>query len=186
MENSNYTNGSNPVKYWYLPLILGLIFIAVGIWVIFAPVESFLAFSMLFAVAFLISGILGISYAISNRKIISAWGWSLASGIAELLIGILLIGRPDISAIILALFVGFAVLFRSIMAIIWAYEFKKLVDPGWRGLLILGILGVLFSLILLWNPVLAGLTVVVYASAAFIVTGGFQVYFSLKLKKQKK
>jgi len=74
MGNSNYTNGSSSVKYWYLPLILGLIFIAVGIWIIFTPVESFLAFSLLFAIAFLISGILGIIYALQNRKILSGWG----------------------------------------------------------------------------------------------------------------
>ncbi len=183
METSNYTNGSKPVKYWYLPLILGLIFIAVGIWVIFTPAESYLALSILFAIAFLISGILGISYAISNRKRLTGWGWSLAAGIAELLIGILLITRLELSVVILALFVGFAVLFRSIMAIIWAYEFKRLLAPGWGGLLALGILGALLALILLWNPILAGFTIVAYTSAAFIVIGGFQVYLSLKLKR---
>jgi len=72
------------------------------------------------------------------------------------------------------------------MAILWAFEFKKLTAPGWGGLLALGILGVLFSLILLWNPLLAGLTMVIYASVAFIIIGGFQVYLSFKLRKLNK
>ncbi len=183
MEHSNYYNEPGPVKYWYLPLILGLIFIAAGVWVIFTPVESYLALSILFAITFLISGIIGISYAVSNRNILSGWGWSLAAGIAELLIGILLIARLEFTVVILALFVGFAVLFRSVMAVIWSFEFKKLEVPGWGSLLALGILGVLLALILLWNPILAGLTVVAYTSAAFVVTGGFQVYLSFQLRK---
>lgn len=183
METLNYTNGSRPVKRWYLPLILGLIFIAVGIWVIFTPIESYLALSILFAIVFLISGVLGISYAISNREILSGWGWSLAAGIAELLIGILLIIRLELTVVMLALFVGFAILFRSIMAVIWSFEIKKLELSGWGSLLVLGILGAVFALILLWNPILAGLTVVAYTSAAFLVIGGFQVYLAIKIRK---
>lgn len=179
-------NNSNSVKRWYLPLILGIIFIAVGVWIIFTPAESYLALSILFAITFLISGILGISYAISNREILSGWGWSLAAGIAELIIGILLITRLDFTVVILALFVGFSILFRSIMAVIWSFEIKKYELSGWGSLLALGVLGALLAFILLWNPVLAGLTAVVYTSAAFIVIGAFQVYLAIKLKKLKR
>lgn len=183
MENLNNMDQQQPVKHWYLPLILGIVYIAVGIWVIFTPVASYVALAIFFALAFLISGILGIIYAISNRQTISGWGWSLAAGIVELLIGILLIARIDLTIVTLALFVGFALLFRSIMAIFWSFEVKKMEVSGWGGLLALGILGVILAFILLWNPILAGLTVVVYTSAAFITLGGFQIYFSFKLKK---
>ena len=149
-------------------------------------VESYLALSILFAITFLISGGLGIGYAISNRNILPGWGWSLAAGIAELLIGILLVVRLDVTVIVLALFVGFAILFRSIMAIIWSVELKDLPASGWGSLMALGILGVLFAFILLWNPFLGGLTVVVYTSVAFIMVGVFQVYLSLKLRNLKK
>ena len=107
----------------------------------------------------------------------------MAAGIAELLIGILLIARPEITVLVLALFVGFAIMFRSITAIVWAFELKKMGVSNWGLLLLLGILGALFAFIMLWNPLLAGLTIVAYTSLAFIVIGGFQVYFALKLKQ---
>jgi len=37
---------SEQTRRWYLPLILGLLFIAVGIWIVFTPVESFLALAI--------------------------------------------------------------------------------------------------------------------------------------------
>src|SRR5699024_2382358 len=116
-----------------------------------------------------------------NRKILSGWGWSLAAGIAELLIGILLIARMDFTMVMLALFVGFAILFRSIMATVWSFELKRMEVSNWGGMLILGILGIVLALILLSYPIVDLLSVVVYTSAAFVVIGIFQVYLAIKL-----
>ena len=69
---------------------------------------------------------------------------------------------------------------------IWSFELKKLGISGWGAMLVLGILGALMAFILLWNPLLAGLTVVVYTAVAFITIGGLQVYLSLKLRKLNK
>ena len=170
-------------KYWFLPFILGIAFILVGIWVYFTPAVSYMALSMLFAATFVVSGLLGMIHAITNKDYLIGWGWSMIAGIAELLIGILLLARPEITAVVLALFVGFAILFRSITAIFWSLEIKKLQISNWVSLLILGVLGAIFAFILLWNPILAGLTIVIYTSLAFIMIGMFQVYFSLKLRK---
>ena len=185
MINSNSNDAHRRGKHWYLPFILGIIFILVGLWVFFTPAASYLALSILFAATFVVSGILGTTYAIANKNILRGWGWSLAAGIAELLIGILLLGRPEITMVILALYVGFAILFRSIMAILWSFEFKRLQAPRWGGLLVLGILGAIFAFILLWNPVLASLTIVAYTALAFVMIGSFQVYFGLRLKKMR-
>lgn len=181
--NDDFNNVPTQVRYWFLPMIFGIIFIIVGIWVFLTPEESYIALSVLFALTFLISGSLGIMYAISNRNVIKGWGWSLAAGIAELLIGILLTSRSDITVLVLALFVGFAVLFRSILAIIWSFELKNLQVQNWGSLLILGILGLVLAFIMLWNPLFAGLTIVIYTALAFIVIGGFQMYLSYKMKK---
>ncbi|HLR33584.1 MAG TPA: DUF308 domain-containing protein [Fodinibius sp.] len=185
MENTDLNNTQKPGKHWYLPLIIGILFILIGLWVFLTPAASYLALSMLFAATFVVSGLLGITYAISNHRRLSGWGWSLAAGIAELLIGILLLSRPELTVIILALFVGFAIMFRSITAIVWSFELKKIGVSNWGTLLVLGILGALFAFIMLWNPILAGLTIVAYTSLAFIVIGGFQVYFAIKLKNLK-
>lgn len=182
MENSLLQT----VKNWYLILILGIILIFVGIWVFSTPVLSYATLSILFASAFLVTGILEIAYAISNSKQMENWGWSLMSGIIDLLIGILLMSLPATAMMFLAFYVGFGVLFRSTLAIGRAIDLKKWKIEGWGYLLLIGILGLIFSFILIWNPVFAGLTIVFYTGMAFIMIGIFQILLSFRLRKLKK
>ena len=171
------------IKYWYLPLLIGLLFIVLGIWVLATPLSSYLSLSLLFSLSFLVTGIFETVLAITNRKRIDNWGWVLASGILNTLIGILLLVTPTISVITLPYYVGFTVLFRSLTAIGMSIELKNYGIADWRNLLLLSILGVIFAFILLWNPLLAGASLVIWTALSIISMGGFSIYFSLKLKK---
>lgn len=183
METQNFGSIRKTGKYWYLLTLLGIAFILVGVWVFRTPLQSYITLSVLFALTFLFTGIMELIYAISNRKLLDNWGWSLAGGIIDFLIGIMLVANPQISLLVLPFYVGFAILFRSIMAIGWSIELKKHKVLSWGSLLGMGIIGLVFAFIMLWNPVFAGLTIVFYTAAAFIVTGVFQIYLSVRLKK---
>lgn len=185
MSESMHPARSRATSHWYLPLLLGILFIALGVWVLVTPLESFLALAIFFAVTFLISGVLEIVYAISNRHSINKWGWSLAVGIVDLVIGIILVSTPALSMVVLPLYVGLGVLFRATLAVGWAFELKRREVPNWGWLLVIGILGLLFALIMLWNPLFGGLTIVIYTGLALISIGLFQVFLSLRLKKYR-
>ena len=110
------------------------------------------------------------------------WGWVLAGGIIDLLLGIWLISSPLLSITVLPFVVGFMLMFRSMMAMGFAFDLKDFPDSGWGWLLALGILGLLFSFVLLWNPLFAGLTIVIWTGCAFITIGIFRIILSFKLK----
>lgn len=186
MFNDTIDSIKDTIKHWYLPLILGIIFIAVGIWSIMTPASTYLSLALLFSVTFFVAGLFEIIFSISHRKQLDGWGWSLASGILSSIIGVLLIVYPQISIITLPLFVGFVVLFQSSMAIAWSIELKKYKVSNWGWLLFAGILGVIFSFILLMNPLFAGLTVAAFTGIALITIGIFHIHFSIELKKLKK
>lgn len=183
MENSNFRPFKTAGKHWYLPLISGILFICIGLLVFSTPLKSYLTLAAIFAVTFLFTGVIEIIYAIANHKKSDNWGWSLAGGIIDFLLGILLVSHPDITIIILPFYIGFGILFRSIMAIGWSLELKRQQISDWGNLLAVGILGAILAFILLWNPVLAGFTIIFYTALAFIVIGIFQIYLSFKLKK---
>ncbi|PHN07036.1 HdeD family acid-resistance protein [Flavilitoribacter nigricans] len=170
------------IKYWYVPLIVGLLLLVTGIWTLFSFEESFLALSLLFSISFLVSGLMDVYFAISHRHELDNWGWSLVLGIFTAIIGFVLLTRPELSMITLPLYVGFGVLFRSIMAIGWALELKNYGVLDWGNLMIIGTLGALFSFILLWNPLFAGMTIVFWTAMALIITGGFNIYLAGKLR----
>ncbi len=171
------------VKHWYLSLILGVIFIITGIWVLRTPVESYLALSILFSVTFFVNGIFEIIYSISNRKQLNNWGWVLAGGIVDLLFGIWLLSSPLLSIAVLPFFVGFMLMFRSFTAIGFAIDLKSFGVKGWGWLLALGILSMLFSFVLIWKPMFAGFTIVIWTALAFITIGVFKIILSFRLKR---
>src|ERR1700733_13967652 len=117
MANLLFKRVKKAVDYWYLLLLVGLLFIGIGIWCFITPIGAYLTLALIFSVSFLASGLFEIVFAISNRKNIDNWGWTLASGIIGLIIGFLLVTNPLLSISLLPLYVGFVVLFRSIMAI---------------------------------------------------------------------
>jgi len=173
------------VKHWYIPFIIGLMFITVGIWTIFSPLESYLALAWLFIISFIISGIFEIYFALSNKDELDHWGWELVNGLFGLIIGVVMLLNPELSILTLPMYIGFVVLFRSFMAISSSIELKKYGVLDWGNLMGIGILGTIFGFILLWNPLFAGLTLVAWTGIAMITIGGYGVYFAIKLKKLK-
>lgn len=174
------------VKNWYILLIVGLIFLGSGIYAFFSPEGTFLALALLFAWSFLVSGGIEIVFSISNREELDNWVWTLIFGVITFLVGLLLLARPEITLITLSLSLGFLVLFRSIGTISFALDLKSYEDnQGWGTLLALGILGLLFSFLLLWNPALAGVTIAFWMGLTLVIAGIMSVYLALKLRKLK-
>ena len=186
MKNQVLTSARKSIKYWYIPLIIGLIFLATGIYTFMVPLESYLTLTLLFGISFLVSGIMEVSFSIANRKYIENWGWSLVSGILSLAIGILLMFRPDLSILTLPFYVGFWVFFRSLMAIGTSIDLKRFGILDWGNLMLIGVFGLIFSFFLIWNPLFAGITIVVWTALALISIGIFGIYFAFKLRKLKK
>jgi uncharacterized membrane protein HdeD (DUF308 family) len=187
---NSYTMGSttlktvqSAVKHWYIPLIFGIVLLLVGIDVLVTPVASYLTLSMIFSICFLASGILQLLFSITNRDRLHSWGWYLAGGILYTLIGILLVSQPQITISTLPFFVGFFVLFQSAGALAWAYDLKHMGVSRWGNVAILGVLGIIFSFILLWNPLFAGLSLVIWTGMAFLFAGIAAIMLSFHLKK---
>ena len=56
------------VKNWWTSLLLGIVYIIVALWLMFSPLSSYVALSIVFSISMLISGILEIIFSLSNRK----------------------------------------------------------------------------------------------------------------------
>ncbi|HLO80282.1 MAG TPA: DUF308 domain-containing protein [Chitinophagaceae bacterium] len=185
MANTPFNTVINSIKYWYIPLIIGIILLLVGFYVFATPATSYLTLSVIFSLSFLASGILQVAFSIANRNQLYGWGWYLAGGILYTLCGLILISRPDISITTLPFVVGFFVMFKSVNILAWAFDLKNLGIIQWGNIAIVGILGIIFSFILIWNPVIAGLSLVSCTALAFIFAGIAAIMVSVKLKNIK-
>jgi uncharacterized membrane protein HdeD (DUF308 family) len=131
----------------------------------------------------LYSGITEILFSISNRNEIDNWGWTLTFGVLTFVLGVLLVVNPEIPMKTLPIYIGFIVLFRSIMGISYAIELKNYGVKDWKNLLMIGVLGLILAFILVWNPLFAGMTIMFWIGIAIVAAGIFSIYLAFKLRK---
>ncbi len=172
----------NAVKNWWVSLIMGILFIGTALVLMFCPLEGYTALVALFSVCMFANGILEIVFSVSNKNVLPAWGWYLASGIIDLLLGIFLICYPGLTAIIIPLILAFWIMFRGFTAIGLSIDFSKMGVKGWGWYLVFGILAVLCSIAIIWQPA-AGILASVYIVAfAFMFMGFFRIMLAFELR----
>lgn len=176
---------SNSVKHWYLPLIIGVLFILFGIYIFTVPLETYLTLSIFFSASYIFSGLMDIFFSIGNNKTLKGWGWYLVGGIFTLAIGIYLAIYPGISMVVLPFFVGFTMLFRSFQLLGFSFDMKDLKILNWGNAAITSVLGIILSLLLLANPIFTGISLVTITALSFIFVGIASVVLAFNLKKLK-
>ena len=175
----------NTVKNWYIPAIIGVLFILLGGYLFSVPVATYLTLTIFFSLTFLFSGILEIVFSVQNKDELEGWGWYLTSGIFSLLIGVALVAKPEVAATTLPFFIGFSLLFRSFQGLGFAFELKNYGVIKWGNLAILSILGIVFSFLLIANPIFTGISLVVMTALSFIFVGISAIVLAFQLKKLK-
>lgn len=173
------------VKNWWIFLILGIFLVICGFWVMMTPVESYITLAIFFSVMVFANGIFDIAFSISNSKILKGWGWHLAGGILETLLGVILIIHPALTMNILPLMLGFWLMFGAVSIISGAFDLKSYKINGWGWMLVLGIILMVFSFMVIGNPIFGSGTIVIMTSIAIITYGISYITFGLHLKKVK-
>lgn len=176
----------SPVKNWWMSLLLGLLYIAVALCLMFAPLNSYIALSVIFSISILVSGIIEIVFAAGNKGKISSWGWYLTGGIIDLLIGIYLVFYPLVSMELIPFVVAFWLMFRGFTLCGYATDLKRFGTKDWGWYMAFGVLAILCSLAIIWQPGIGALSILYMMAIAFLIIGCFRVLFSFELKRLHK
>ena len=174
------------VKNWWLSLLLGILYVVVAVSLMFAPLSGYAVLSILFSISMLFSGLLEISFAVSNRKNVSSWGWYLAGGIIDLILGIFLMASPGLSMEVLPFVLAFWLMFRGFTLCGYSTDLKRYGTKDWGWYLVFGILAILCSMAIIWQPGLGAVTVLYMLSVTFLIIGCFRIIFSFELKRLHK
>lgn len=177
---------SDRVKHWYIPLIIGILFILLGLYVFSVPLATYITLAVFFSVAYLVSGIMDTVFAVQNKDSLPGWGWYLVLGLLTLLIGLYLVANPGISMVVLPFVVGFTMLFRSFHLLGLSFDLKSLQVKDWWQLAILSGLAILLSFLMLANPLFIGISLVTLTGMSILFVGIASIALSFQLKKLNK
>ncbi|MDB5155000.1 MAG: protein of unknown function rane [Mucilaginibacter sp.] len=162
--------------HWWMFLLRGLLFILLGIYMLSAPLTSYVALSFLFGIIILLAGITELLYAYANRHT-GGWGWRFLLGIIDLVLGIILVTDVSVSMSVLPFLVGIWFLFKGFSLLGFASLLHR---PFW--MIAGGILMILFALLIIFNPAIGAMTIVLWTAFAFIITGIFNSLLAFSLR----
>ncbi|NPV63005.1 MAG: HdeD family acid-resistance protein [Methanotrichaceae archaeon] len=161
---------------WWLVLLEGLAALIIGIYLIISPVATTILLVQILGIYWLIVGILTLVHLISDRTDMI---WKLISGILGVVVGIIILAYPYMSAAIVPatfiILIGVLAICYGFISLFWALK------TGWAAA-IMGILSIIFGLLLLGSPYI-GVVMLIYFLAGLGIVGGIAtMYFAFKLR----
>ena len=180
----NLTNKvARAVKHWWLMLIAGLLCLVMGIVVFVFPLQSYVTLAILFGVMMMAVGAIQLIIASTSANYLMMRGYFVVGGVLDLMLGIFLCIYPGVTLVALPLMLGVWMLYNSFIIIAFGGDMETF-RLGGSGLVVAGgVLLLLLSVLVLLNPIRAGIpTVIIIAGIGLLVFGCLLCMLSLKLK----
>lgn len=171
------------LKHWWMPLIASIIFLILGILFFLLHVTAYTELTIPLVIGFMLVGGFRTYYARRNHDNIGYPAIVLINGVLELCILLIAILPFVAIAEYFPVFIGFLLLFRSIIGIGIAFNFYYAHFLGWIIIIIGSIAGLLGSFMTIWDPVSSGSEILIYPALTFLIIGVTQFTVSMGLKK---
>lgn len=171
-------------KLTWLPIVTGLIAIALGIWCLCDPSKSLEIFAYVFTGGLCLSGLLNILLGLSNRADSWNWGWALAVGIIEIFCGVWMFTLPSLMLTTVFMFIiGIWILVAAINALCETFM-MGMHSPIWTIFSILLLIAtIVFAIIFMSNPITGGIAVWLWIGLSLIFFGCYRLIFAATIRK---
>lgn len=174
---------SRAVRHWWLMLIAGVLSIGAGMLVFCKPLDSYLTLSIIFGVLMLATGIAELVTSLTSRNYFMTRGYNVVGGILDLILGVFLCIKPQITLVMLPVFLGIWMMFHSFMTIGFGGDMNGLHVKGAGWIIAEGAVLLLLSLLIIMNPFSLGIaSVVILTGMGLILFGAMLIFGSLRLR----
>ena len=168
-------------RNWWLILLRGVLAIIFGVLTFVWPGITLFTLVIMYGVFALMDGVLAIVAAIRGGLPAPRW-WLALVGVFGIAAGVLTIGYPQITALVLLLFIAGWAIATGVMQIIGAIKMRHEIEGEWL-LIASGVLSVIFGLMLAAWPGAGALAMVLVIGSFAILYGILLIGFSLRLRR---
>lgn len=167
-------------RNWWVFLIGGIAAVVFGVLAFMNPGIALLLLAIYFAAYILVDGAVNIWGALNNR---GADGWLavLALGVLGVLAGGYALMYPPASMIALIFIVSFVAMLIGLTSIYLGWKIRAETDNEWV-LFLVGGLSVLFSVVMMVKPGVAGVSIAYMIASWAILIGVLRIWFGLKIR----
>ena len=154
-------------------IIAGVLLIICSIFFLMAPGLALVTITVIAGAAFLVSGIFDIINYFRFRKAMNLSGWALAYAALDIVLGILFLVNPLVSAGALAWFIGAFVIVFGVFEAVGAFKVRNMGVSMWGWMLFSGIVGALCGLTFFIAPAMLG----VFLSVFILMRGASLIFY---------
>lgn len=174
-------------RFWWLPMLTGLLAVALGIWCLATPQESLPVMAYSFSLVLCCIGFMNIVFGLVNIGKVTGWGYKLILGILEIVCGVWMLCLPQASLVSTFIFgIGFYLVFVSLCAVSETILYYGNTRYWMAMLLSFIVCTLILAVIFLAGPIAGGIAVWLYLGIAFISFGIYRILISCQIYKANK
>jgi uncharacterized membrane protein HdeD (DUF308 family) len=180
------TDATRAVKaLWWLVLIRGVLAVIFGLYALFSPASALLALVFVYGFYAIFDGVTALVVGFRHRGT-SHWGWHIVQGVVSVLAGLVALFWPGLTALVLVLIIAAWSIVLGATEIVEAFTARRHGSSSWVWLLIGGIVGILFGIVLIASPAAGALTLLWVIGAFALVLGVVHVVWAFRLRRAAK
>lgn len=173
-----YEVGRTATRWWWLPLLTGVLWLAFSLVVFRFDARSVSAVGTLVGIVFIVAGVEDL---LELGMVRGAWRWITGIvGFALIFGGILALMYPDRTFLVLAAIVGWLLLIRGVFDIVLALSNRQ-VELWWLRLAV-GIVQVVLAMVVSGNIVEGAIFVLLFVGATALTRGILQIVLAFQLR----
>lgn len=177
------SNIYGPSRFWWIPIISGLIFIVFGILCLCSPAATLPVLAYVFAGCIGAVGIFNLFFGFFNTGSYHGWGFAAAAGVIEILFSIFLFFLPAATLTYVFTYgVGVYIIFMTV------YSFFDGLMQGTKSfgfwvILFFLLAALVFALIYILGPIGGAVLGWLYIGISFICYGIYRIIFASRLHR---
>ena len=172
---------------WKLIMVRGIALLSAGLILLLFPQGTLTVLVIIMGVYWLIDGIVTTFKSIKGRKVHTAWGWGIFTGVLGIFAGLVVLSQPVFSAILttslLVWFLGIVAIIYGISGLVTGIRLRKQTKGEWT-MILGGLFSILFGIILITSPFVSVL-VIFKCMGVIALLGGISIFvvaFGIKKK----
>lgn len=168
-----------PFRHWWMLAFKGVLLILFGAYILFEPGVALAGLVLYLGIAAVASGVLEIVLAFSNS---GDRGSYVFDGILDILIGVLLLWRPEVMGLI-PILLGAWMAISGLAMLMRALRQRRAGEASWASWLVLSIVLVALGAQLIIDPVGSMISVTWILGMVLLLFGLLLVFLSLKVRR---
>jgi uncharacterized membrane protein HdeD (DUF308 family) len=168
-------------RNWWALAIRGIAAVAFGVLALFWPPAAFVALVLVFGAYAVVDGIFNLVAAVRPPHTGQRWGPLVFEGIVSLIVGVITLLWPRISAFALVMFIAAWSIVTGIAEVVAAIRLRKHIRGEWL-LALSGVLSLVLGVLLFVAPAAGAFVITIWIGAYAVVFGAVIVGLSLRLR----